>query len=142
MQMDWNAFTPAAALGGGLMIGISAGLMLLVNGRIAGISGMLRPAAGGVAWRLAFLAGLLLAPAAYALVAPLPPLQIASGTPLLVVAGLLVGAGTRFASGCTSGHGVCGLSRWSLPSLVATSCFMAAGFATVFVLRHVLGDVS
>lgn len=146
MQMDWNAFTPAAALGGGLMIGISAGLMLLVNGRIAGISGMLggllRPAAGGVAWRLAFLAGLLLAPAAYALVATLPPLQIASGTPLLVVAGLLVGAGTRFASGCTSGHGVCGLSRWSLPSLVATLCFMVTGFATVFVLRHVLGDVS
>lgn len=145
MQVDWSAFTPATALAGGLLIGISAALMILVNGRIAGISGMLggllRPAAGGGAWRLAFLVGLALAPAVYALVAELPPLQIDAGFPVLVVAGLLVGAGTRFASGCTSGHGVCGLSRLSFPSLVATLCFMATGFATVFVVRHLLGGV-
>lgn len=143
MQVDWGAFTPAAALAGGVLIGISAALMMLVNGRIAGISGMLggllRP--DGRGWRLAFLAGLVLAPAAYALLAGLPPLQIEAGYPLLVVGGLLVGAGTRFASGCTSGHGVCGLSRLSFPSLVATMCFMATGFATVFMVRHVLGGV-
>lgn len=143
MQVDWTAFTPATALAGGVLIGISAGLMMLLNGRIAGISGilggLLRPVAGERAWRLAFLAGLVAAPAAYALVATLPPVQVEAGYPVLVIAGLLVGAGTRFGAGCTSGHGVCGLSRLSWPSLVATLCFMATGFASVFVVRHVLG---
>lgn len=143
MQVDWTAFTPVAALAGGVLIGISAGLMMLLNGRIAGISGilggLLRPVAGELSWRLAFLAGLVAAPAAYALVATLPPVTVAAGYPVLVAAGLLVGAGTRFGAGCTSGHGVCGLSRLSWPSLVATLCFMATGFATVLVVRHVLG---
>lgn len=144
MQVDWTDFTPLPALAGGLLIWISAGLMMLLNGRIAGISGilgtLLRPAAGAGerGWRLAFLLGLLVAPASWALSAALPPLQVDAGTPVLLIAGLLVGAGTRFASGCTSGHGVCGLSRLSLPSLAATLCFMGSGFATVYVLRHLL----
>lgn len=146
MQVDWSAFTPGPALAGGVLIGLSAALMLLVNGRIAGISGilggLLRPVPGEQSWRLAFLAGLVLAPVAWALVATLPPLVIDAGYPVLVAGGLLVGAGTRFASGCTSGHGVCGLSRLSLPSLVATLCFMATGFATVHVVRHLLGGAA
>lgn len=143
MQVDWTAFTPVPALAGGLLIGISAGLMMLLNGRIAGISGilggLLRPVAGERAWRLAFLAGLVAAPAAHALVAALPVLTVQADSPVLVAAGLLVGAGTRLGSGCTSGHGVCGLSRLSWPSLVATLCFIASGFATVFIARHALG---
>lgn len=146
MQVDWSAFTPWPALAGGVLIGLSAALMLLVNGRIAGISGilggLLRPAPGEHSWRLAFLAGLVLAPAAWALVATLPVLVVEARYPVLVAGGLLVGAGTRFASGCTSGHGVCGLSRLSFPSLVATLCFMATGFATVHVLRHLLGGAA
>lgn len=143
MQVDWTAFTPVTALAGGVLIGVAAGLMMLLSGRIAGISGilggLLRPVAGESGWRLAFLAGLLAAPLAYALVATLPTLVVEAGYPVLVAAGLLVGAGTRFGAGCTSGHGVCGLSRRSWPSLVATLCFMATGFATVFVVRHLLG---
>lgn len=143
MQVDWTAFTPLAALPGGLLIGVGAGLMMLLNGRIAGISGilggLLRPAPGERGWRFAFLAGLVGAPALYALVASLPPVTVAADYPVLVAGGLLVGAGTRFGSGCTSGHGVCGLARLSPPSLVATLCFMATGFATVYVVRHMLG---
>ena len=143
MQVDWTAFTPATALAGGVLIGISAGLMMMLNGRIAGISGILgglvRPMAGERGWRVAFLAGLVLAPLVYGLVAAVPAIAVDAPMPVLVVAGLLVGVGTRFGSGCTSGHGVCGLSRLSLPSLVATMCFMATGFASVFVVRHVLG---
>ncbi|HET8731104.1 MAG TPA: YeeE/YedE family protein [Moraxellaceae bacterium] len=143
MQVDWTAFTPLTALAGGVLIGISAGLMMMLNGRIAGISGILggliRPVAGERGWRAAFLAGLVLAPVAWGLVAAAPAIVVATPLPVLVVAGLLVGVGTRFGSGCTSGHGVCGLSRLSLPSLVATLCFMATGFVSVFVVRHVLG---
>lgn len=146
MQVDWSAFTPWAALAGGGLIGLSAGLMMLGNGRIAGISGimggLLRPVAGERAWRLAFLAGLVLAPLAWSLVAALPVLVVEAGYPALLAGGLLVGAGTRFASGCTSGHGVCGLSRLSPTSLVATLCFMATGFATVHVVRHLLGGAA
>lgn len=145
MQVDWAAFTPETALAGGVLIGLAAGLMMLLNGRIAGISGilggLLRPVAGERGWRLAFLAGLVAAPAAYALVATLPTVTVAAGYPVLVGAGLLVGAGTRFGSGCTSGHGVCGLSRLSWPSLLATLCFMATGFVTVFIVRHALGGL-
>jgi uncharacterized membrane protein YedE/YeeE len=140
MPIDWNAFTPWSALAGGLLIGVSAGLFILVNGRIAGISGvlggLLRAARGDRGWRLAFLAGLLGAPLAYALVAPWPRITVAAGYPLLILAGLLVGMGTRYGAGCTSGHGVCGLSRQSPRSFAATLAFMGAGFATVYVMRH------
>ena len=139
MAMDWNAFTPWSALAGGVLIGVAAGMFVLLNGRIAGISGvlggLLKPAAGDVAWRVAFVAGLVGAPLLYALVAALPPPRISASHGALVVAGLLVGIGTRYGSGCTSGHGVCGLSRLSPRSLVATIVFMAAGFAVVFVIR-------
>ena len=124
-------------------LGVAAGLLLLFNGRIAGISGiagvLLRPPKGDAAWRVLFIAGLVLAPFVYALAHVLPPVRIDAGWGMLVVAGLLVGIGTRYASGCTSGHGVCGLSRLSVRSLVATATFMAAGFATVFVVRHLIG---
>ena len=142
MTIAWNAFTPYAALAGGALIGLAAALFVLLNGRIAGISGivggLLRPAAGGAGWRLAFLAGLIGAPLVYALAAALPRPQIDAGWTALVAAGLLVGVGTRYGAGCTSGHGVCGLARLSPRSLVATLAFMAAGFATVFVVRHLL----
>lgn len=142
MTIDWMNFTPWTALAGGLLIGLAAAAFVLLNGRIAGISGilggLLRPAQGDVAWRLAFLAGLVGAPLVVALFAPLPAVRIDAGDGALVAAGLLVGIGTRYGSGCTSGHGVCGLSRLSPRSLVATASFMLAGFVTVFVLRHVL----
>jgi uncharacterized membrane protein YedE/YeeE len=140
MSIDWAHFTPWASLAGGLLIGLAAALFVLFNGRIAGISGilggMLGLPKGDTAWRVAFLLGLVLAPLAFALVHPLPAVQVDAGTGTLVAAGLLVGIGTRYGSGCTSGHGVCGLSRLSPRSLVATLAFMLAGFATVFVVRH------
>ena len=141
-MIDWAHFTPWTSLAGGLLIGAAAAMLLLLNGKIAGISGilggLLRPRAGDIGWRVAFITGLMAAPLLYRLAAPLPAVQIDAGTTLLVVAGLLVGAGTRYGSGCTSGHGVCGLSRLSPRSLVATAAFMAAGFVTVFVVRHVI----
>jgi len=143
MTIDWNAFTPASALAGGALIGAAAALFAVLNGRVAGVSGvlggLLRPQRGDIGWRVAFVAGLLAAPAAYALFAHLPEVRIDAGYPLLVAAGLLVGGGTRFAAGCTSGHGVCGVSRLSPRSITATLAFMAAGFATVFALRHLAG---
>jgi len=143
MHIDWLHFTPWTALAGGALIGIASVLLLLGIGRIAGISGiaggLLRPRSGDIAWRAAFLLGLLAAPLAYGALAALPAARIDAGYPMLVAAGLLVGIGTRFAAGCTSGHGVCGLSRLSPRSLVATLSFMAAGFATVLVTRHLLG---
>ena len=143
MTIDWNAFTPWSALTGGVLIGVAVAMFLLLNGRIAGISGvvggLLRPARGDIAWRVAFVAGLIAAPLLYALAAPPPALHIDAKYGAVLLAGLLVGVGTRLGSGCTSGHGVCGLSRLSLRSLVATLAFMGAGFATVFVTRHLLG---
>jgi len=142
MNIDWNAFTPYASLAGGALIGLAAALLVLLNGRIAGISGvlggLLQPVKGDISWRAAFLRGLAAAPAVYALFTSVPSLHIDAGWGGLVVAGLLVGVGTRYASGCTSGHGVCGLSRLSPRSVVATAVFMGAGFVTVFVMRHVL----
>lgn len=144
MSIDWNSFTPMAALAGGVLIGIAAAAFALFNGRIAGISGilggLLKPRRGDLAWRTAFLVGLIGAPAGYALFTALPTIQIDAGYGALVVAGLLVGIGTRYGSGCTSGHGVCGLSRLSPRSLAATATFMAAGFCTVFVIRHLIGS--
>jgi hypothetical protein len=141
-MIDWAHFTPWSSLAGGVLIGAAAALLVLLNGRIAGVAGIiggvLRPAADDMAWRLAFIIGLLVAPAVYPLLTePVPP-TIEVSYPVLLAAGLLVGAGTRYGSGCTSGHGVCGLSRLSPRSLAATLAFMAAGFATVFVVRHLL----
>jgi uncharacterized membrane protein YedE/YeeE len=142
MSIDWSAFTPWSALAGGVLIGVAAAMFVLINGRIAGISGvlggLLRPRQGDVAWRIAFIAGLVVAPLVYGLFTALPALRIDAGTAGLIVAGLLVGVGTRYGGGCTSGHGVCGIARLSPRSIVATLAFMVAGFATVFVLRHVL----
>ena len=142
MTIDWNHFTPWMALAGGIVLGLASALFILFNGRVLGISGivggLLRPKAGDVLWRLSFLLGMLVAPSLY--VAFVGPMQatIDASWAMVIVAGLLVGLGTRYGSGCTSGHGVCGLSRLSPRSLVATLSFMAAGFLTVFVLRHAL----
>lgn len=142
-MIDWTNFTPWPSLAGGLLIGIASAMFVLLNGRIAGISGivggLLRPVLGDIGWRIAFIVGVLAAPLAYGLVAPLPLVQIDADTASLVVAGLLVGASTRYGSGCTSGHGVCGVSRLSPRSLIATAAFMLSGFATVFVVRHLIG---
>lgn len=139
-MINWMDFTPGLSLTGGSLIGISAALFLLLNGRIAGISGILgglfNPVAGDIAWRIAFLLGLVSSPALYSLVAPLPDVQVSANFPVLIVAGVLVGMGTRYGSGCTSGHGVCGLSRFSSRSLAATAAFMLAGFLTVFIVRQ------
>lgn len=144
MTLDWSSFTPLASLSGGLLLGLSAFLLLLLLGRIAGISGIV----SGVlqskslkerSWRLAFVLGIVIAPLVYGLFAELPVSQIDADWPLLIVAGLLVGFGSRYGSGCTSGHGVCGLSRLSIRSLVATASFMTTGFITVFIVRHLLG---
>ena len=143
MHIDWNSFTPWASLGGGVLIGLAAALFVLLNGRIAGISGvlggLLNPTRGDIAWRVAFIAGIVAAPLVYLLFAAWPAVQIDASYGALAAAGLLVGVGTRYGAGCTSGHGVCGLSRLSPRSLVATLVFMAAGFGTVFVARHLLG---
>ena len=143
MTIAWDAFTPWSSLAGGVLIGLSAALLILGSGRVAGISGivggLLRPGGPDTTWRLAFLGGLLVAPLLWRLFAALPEAQPVAGGGLLVVAGLLVGIGTRYGSGCTSGHGVCGLSRLSPRSLVATLAFMGAGFVTVYVVRHLLG---
>ena len=142
MSIDWNAFTPWSALMGGMLIGLATAMFVLLNGRIAGISGvlggLLKPVAGDVLWRAAFVAGLIGAPLVYTLVSVVPAVQIDAEYGALIAAGLLVGVGTRYGAGCTSGHGVCGLSRLSPRSLVATLVFMGAGFVTVFVLRHLL----
>jgi uncharacterized membrane protein YedE/YeeE len=142
MTIDWTHFTPWTSLAGGLLIGIAAAIFILFNGRIAGISGiiggLLHPLKGDLWWRIAFLSGLVAAPVVFGMVAPLPAAQIDADTATLIGAGLLVGIGSRYGSGCTSGHGVCGLSRLSPRSLVATAAFMTAGFITVFVVRHLL----
>ncbi|NBX97018.1 MAG: YeeE/YedE family protein [Betaproteobacteria bacterium] len=143
MNLDWNHFTPWMSLAGGILLGIASALFILVNGRILGISGivggLLSPKAGDVAWRVAFVLGLLAAPLLYAGLRGPWEVRIDAGWGTVVAAGLLVGIGTRYASGCTSGHGVCGLSRLSPRSLVATISFMASGFVVVYLVRHALG---
>lgn len=142
MTVDWANFTPWTSLGGGLLIGLAAAMFIVLNGRIAGISGiiggLLRPAKGDVLWRVAFVAGLVLAPLLYQSACTLPAVEVNASVAALIVAGLLVGIGTRYGSGCTSGHGVCGLGRRSPRSLVATLAFMASGFLAVFVVRHLI----
>jgi uncharacterized membrane protein YedE/YeeE len=143
MHVDWAAFSPVPAIEGGVLIGLAVTLFLLLDGRIAGISGivggLLNLRRSDIAWRAAFVIGLLVAPLVYMTVAHLPKLRIDAGFGTLVMAGMLVGIGTRLGSGCTSGHGVCGVSRLSPRSLVATAAFMATGFATVYVTRHLVG---
>jgi len=141
MHVDWVHFSPWSALAGGSVIGVAAAFFFVLLGRIAGVSGILAgllpPRSGDVEWRIAFALGLFAAPLLFAVFrTPAPPAFNSSGD-LLIVAGLLVGFGSRLGSGCTSGHGVCGLSRLSVRSLVATATFMASGVATVFILRHV-----
>jgi uncharacterized protein len=137
-------FTPVSALIGGLLIGASAALFLVLNGRIAGISGilggLLHPARSEIGWRLAFLAGLFVAPLVYVTFGGVPsPVELNASLPLLIVAGLIVGFGTRLGAGCTSGHGVCGIGRGSPRSLAATAVFMVTAISTVFITRHVIG---
>lgn len=142
MIVDWSSFTPWTSLAGGALIGLAAALFLVANGRVAGISGllasMMRPGSEGWSEKGLFLAGLVLSPLLWRLAGDWPQAQFQTGILATVMAGLLVGVGTRYGSGCTSGHGVCGLSRLSYRSLVATLCFMTSGFATVYFIRHVL----
>lgn len=147
MSIDWNHFTPGSALAGGMLIGLSAALLFTLWGHVAGISSMLAALCereqGRDHWQVAFIAGLVLAPALWLLLGR----DLATGPQIdgfnqwgrLLLAGMLVGLGTRLGNGCTSGHGVCGLSRLSRRSLVAVAVFMGFGGLTVFVLRHVLG---
>ena len=140
-----ETMTPLMAIGGGLLIGTAAALLLLLTGRIAGVSGMVatatRMGAGGTPWSqaTAFLVGLPIGAASIALLVRTPEVIVTSSMPLLIVAGLLVGFGTRLGNGCTSGHGVCGMARLSPRSLAATATFMASAAATVLILRHVIG---
>ncbi|HEY0445209.1 MAG TPA: YeeE/YedE thiosulfate transporter family protein [Allosphingosinicella sp.] len=140
-----EAMTPFVAIGGGLLIGSAAGLLLLLTGRVAGVSGMIasatRMGSGGTPWSqaTAFIVGLPIGAALIALLVRTPEVIVTSSVPLLIVAGLLVGFGTRLGNGCTSGHGVCGMARLSPRSLAATATFMASAAATVFILRHVIG---
>ena len=145
MNIDWAHFTPFASLSGGIILGLASAIFILVNGRILGISGilggLLPPKAGDTTWRVAFLLGMLAAPTVFHAVVPAQYItapRIDATEWMVIAAGLLVGIGTRYASGCTSGHGVCGLSRLSPRSLVATLSFMGAGFVMVYVLRHIL----
>ncbi len=143
MNIDWTHFTPFASLTGGIILGVASAIFILINGRILGISGilggLLPPKAGDTTWRIAFMLGLFAAPTVFHAVVPaqfITEPRIGATDWMVVAAGLLVGIGTRYASGCTSGHGVCGLSRLSPRSLLATMSFMGAGFAMVYVMRH------
>ena len=146
MSIDGASFTPASAAAGGALIGLAAGMLLLLSGRVAGVGGIaggvLRPVRGDVAWRIAFLAGLVAAPMCYALVRGLPPITFDVSLPVVAVAGFVVGIGTRYGAGCTSGHGICGIARLSPRSIVATLVFVASGMATVYLLRHLLGTTA
>ena len=145
MNIDWQHFTPWASLIGGLLLGVASAAFILINGRILGISGilggLLPPKVGDISWRVAFLLGMLAAPTVFMALTPAgfaSEPRIDAGFWTVIAAGLLVGIGTRYASGCTSGHGVCGLSRLSPRSLVATLSFMGAGFFIVYILRHIV----
>ncbi|QWD86201.1 YeeE/YedE family protein [Polynucleobacter asymbioticus] len=144
MQIDWLAFSPGPAFFGGILLGIAAALYVILHGRILGISGivsgLLSPKGGDIDWRFSLVLGLLSAPLIGALFFGLQTTTVIDADWIvIIVAGVLVGFGANYGSGCTSGHGVCGLSRLSPRSLVATISFMGAGFLTVFVIRHVLG---
>ena len=143
LTLDWLHFTPGSALTGGLMIGLGASLLLLFSGKIAGISGILAYVIKpkhlfnqDAAWHALFLIGLISAGTIYQLITALPPTSILASNNTLIMAGLLVGFGSRMGSGCTSGHGICGLSRLSLRSMAATVSFMTAGFVTTYLTLH------
>jgi len=145
MQIDWLNFTPWPALLGGILLGIAASILFLNSGRILGITGILEglltPKSSDSPWRFSFLLGIFAAPLVAKFILPanlLSPPRIDANWITVVAAGLLVGFGTRWGAGCTSGHGICGLSRLSVRSLVATLSFMGTGFITVFVIRHLL----
>lgn len=144
ISIDWVHFTPYSALLGGALIGLGASLFATLNGRIAGISGLLgsllQRGGEGRSEKTLFLAGLLVAPLLAWWVSGPPVVQFDTGWPELLLAGVLVGIGSRYGAGCTSGHGVCGLSRLSPRSAVATLSFMASGFAMVYFIRHLLGS--
>ncbi len=143
MLIDWLHFTPWSALAGGLLIGLAASLFVLGNGRITGISGLLASLlqqGEGRNEKALFIVGLLVSPLIWELFSAWPAMSFETSWPGLIVAGLLVGIGTRYGSGCTSGHGVCGIARLSPRSMVATVIFMLAGFSTVFILRHLSGN--
>ncbi|QWE29605.1 YeeE/YedE family protein [Polynucleobacter sp. AM-7D1] len=144
MQIDWLGFSPVPAFLGGILLGVSAALYVILHGRILGISGivsgLLTPKNGDVIWRLSLVLGLLSAPFLGSVFFDLHTITVIDADWIaIIIAGLLVGFGSSYGSGCTSGHGVCGLSRLSPRSLVATLSFMSAGFLTVFVIRHLLG---
>jgi len=143
MQIDLIHFTPYASFAGGLLIGIAAAMLILFNGRIAGVSGIIGQLLNGVnrdnLWRIAFVLGIVVAPAiCHAWIGDLE-IEIETNALWLIIAGLLVGVGTSHGSGCTSGHGICGLSRFSMRSVIATLSFMISGMLTVYIVRHVLG---
>lgn len=140
-MVDWQSFTPISLIGG-LVIGAAASMLLLGIGRIAGVSGITASVVrikNVEAWQVLFLLGLIVSPLIYQLIAPLPTIEVTSSVPLLIIAGLLVGIGTQLGSGCTSGHGICGLARFSKRSLIAVITFMVTGIVTVTILRQVLG---
>ena len=144
MEIDWLSFTPIPSLLGGMILGIAAALYVLLHGRILGISGiisgLLHPTLTDSAWRLSLVFGLISAPFLAALFfGIIPVIEIDASWLVIVIAGLLVGFGAQYGSGCTSGHGICGLSRLSPRSLVATLAFMSAGFVMVFITRHMIG---
>ncbi|ELX8378535.1 YeeE/YedE family protein [Providencia vermicola] len=139
MSIDWANFTPWSAAAGGVLIGAAVSLLLLLNGRIAGISGILsgvlKPIAGDTAWKVAFILGIMIAPSLFILFFFSPEVTITTSTPIIILAGLLVGFGTRMGSGCTSGHGICGMARFSRRSIVAVVTFMVVAFATVALIN-------
>lgn len=141
LNIDWTNFTPVTALLGGVLIGIAAAALLLLNGRILGVSGivggLLQPGGSDMRWRLAFIAGLLVPPLFLGLSRTMDAPKFGGGFGVIVLAGLLVGFGSRMGSGCTSGHGICGIARLSTRSIAATACFLLTGFLTVYLMRHV-----
>lgn len=143
MLIDLKDFTPWLSLFGGILIGIAVSILLLFNGKIAGISGiiagLMRPSPRDTSWRVMFLLGLIAAPIVYQVIVAPPTIIIEAGWSIIILAGILVGIGTRFSGGCTSGHGVCGLARLSQRSFVATTIFVLAGILTVFISKHVFG---
>ena len=144
MNIDLSHFTPYASFAGGILIGIAAAILILFNGRIAGVSGILGQALnGGIVrdnlWRIAFVMGIIAAPALWQIWVGEIEINIETNALWLIIAGLFVGVGTSYGSGCTSGHGICGLSRFSMRSVIATLSFMLTGMVTVYMMRHVLG---
>ncbi|MGG4607822.1 YeeE/YedE family protein [Providencia sp. Me31A] len=140
MTIDWANFTPISAAIGGILIGLAVVILLIFNGRIAGISGilgsLLNPIKGDTAWKVAFVIGLMIAPVLFIWFAYTPEVNIDASIPILIVAGLFVGFGSRLGSGCTSGHGICGMARFSRRSIVAVLIFMIIAFVTVALVNH------